>query len=217
MEPRELPTTATSVPRVAHLLIVDDEASTRETIELMLGADPYGIRQAANGAEALDQLRQGATDLIISDAIMPGMDGFELSRRVKADARTRFIPIILLTGLEGDDDLVRGIEAGADQFLRKPVTRVQLRAAVRAMLRVRAQYTHLNAHDGPKEQLGARLASAGLSDREREVLDLILLGRTHEDVATVLNISPRTSKFHQTNVLKKLGAESRLDLLRILL
>jgi DNA-binding NarL/FixJ family response regulator len=154
--------------------------------------------------------------------MMPGMDGFEVCRRIKVHVEWRLIPIVLVTALDGQDDLVRGIESGADDFLSKPLERAVLRARVRAMLRVRALYEEArgSAPDLDTLLLGRRervIDGAGLSPRERQVLDLLLLGRSHQDIASILGISARTSKHHQANVLDKLGADSRVDLVRIFL
>lgn len=118
----------------------------------------------------------------------------------------------MLTALCDDLHIVRGLEAGADSFVSKPIAGPVLRARVRAALRARSTYT-------PKPEpsrIDTIVAAAKLTSRERQVLDLLLLGRTHEDIATALDISERTSRYHQTNLFEKLGAESRLDLMRIL-
>lgn len=204
------------------VLVVDDSPSARQSVEALLARDPYVLTLVSNGNEALEQLAIRPFDLVISDVMMPKMDGLKLCRAIKTHAEWRFIPVILVTALDGQDDLVRGLEAGADEFLVKPVDRVVFRARVRAMLRIRSQYQELS-HSAPKldELLTDRrerlIAAAGLSEREREVLDLLLLGRSHCDIAAALGISERTSKFHLGNILAKLGAESRADLPRLFL
>ncbi len=206
----------------ARILVVDDEQSARETVEALLHADPYELDFAKSGYEALQRVKAAPVDLVICDVMMPGMDGFELCRELKAHPEWRYVPVILLTALDGHDDMVRGIEAGAEEFLSKPVERVVLRARVRAMLRVRQHFGQLKAAAPDVETLlrqrRERIADeAELSAREREVLELLLLGRTHQEIGAVLGISPRTAKFHQASVLQKLGADSRVDLVRIFL
>lgn len=137
-----------------------------------------------------------------------------MCRALKADPRWRHVPIVLLTALSERGDVVRGLDAGADDFVTKPVDGAVLRARVRALLRVRDAYLELQA-GAEVDRRAERIAAAGLTAREREVLELLLLGRTHEDIAVALGISERTSKFHQANLLEKLGAESRMDLLRL--
>jgi DNA-binding NarL/FixJ family response regulator len=204
------------------ILIVDDEQSARATIEALLQTDQYSLLFASGGSEALALLEKQHVDLVISDVMMPKIDGLELCRKIKAHPQWRFIPVILVTALDGQDDMVRGLEAGADEFLSKPIERVVLRARVRAMLRVRAHYNQLRTSAADVDSLLRNrreqiVSGAKLSAREREVLELLLLGRTHEDIGTALGITARTSKFHQENILQKLGAESRIDLARLFL
>ncbi|MCA9655063.1 MAG: response regulator [Myxococcales bacterium] len=204
------------------VLIVDDESSARLTTEALLLRDGFTLRFAESGAEALRTLEEGHVDLVLCDVMMPGMDGFEVCRRMKAHEQWSTVPVIMVTALDGDEEMIQGLEAGADDFISKPVVGPVLRARVRAMLRVRARYEHLRAAAPDLETLirrrRDRLADAAkLSEREREILDLLLLGRNHLEIGAALGISPRTSKFHQGNVLEKLGADSRLDLMRLFL
>lgn len=204
----------------ATILVVDDEQSARDALEALLSADRYRLEFAGGGAEALRRLEGAPVDLILCDVMMPGTDGFAVCRAVKAHPQWRFVPVILVTALDGQDDMVRGLEAGADEFLPKPIERVVVRARVRAMLRVRSHYKQLRAESPDLEALLRHrrekiVQEAGLSPREREVLELLLLGRTHGDIGLVLGIAARTAKFHQQNVLRKLGADSRLDLARL--
>ena len=203
------------------ILIVDDDEFARATLEALLFAD-YGTQLllAASGAEALSILAKQRVDLILCDVNMPGMDGFEVCRAVKAHADWRFIPIVLITALNDTESMLTGLAAGADEFLTKPVDSVALRARVRVMLRIRTQYREARRETmGLEAMLRTRrdqlAEDANLTEREVEVLDLLLLGRTLADIGTVLGISPRTAKFHQANLLEKLGADSRMDLLRL--
>jgi DNA-binding response OmpR family regulator len=205
----------------ATVLIVDDEPSARETTFAQLLPERHQLRLAAGGAEALAALGAEPIDLVVCDVMMPAMDGFALCLAIKADPAWQLVPVILLTALGERDDVVRGLDVGADEFVTKPVEGAVLRAKVRSMLRVRERYLELQrspaAVADQRDRRAALVASARLTDREREVLDLLLLGRTHQDIAAVLGIRERTSKFHQANLLLKLGAESRLDLMRLFL
>jgi CheY-like chemotaxis protein/DNA-binding CsgD family transcriptional regulator len=209
------------------LLCVDDDAAARLTVTALLRPLGLAVRAVASGDEALAVLDAAPIDLVVCDVMMPGMDGFAVCRAIKTHPRWRYIPVILLTALDADEDLVRGLEAGADDFATKPVDGAVLRAKAQAMLRVRAQYQALGEPPPPPplplpvergdraNQRARTIEAAGLTAREREVLELLLLGRSHPEIAIVLEISERTSKFHQANVLRKLGAESRMDLLRL--
>jgi len=205
-----------------NILVVDDQESARDTIQALLAHDGHLLTFASNGADALARMSAQNVDLVLCDVMMPKLDGFEVCRAIKADHEWRYTPVILVTALDGQDDLVRGLDAGADEFLSKPLDKVVLRARVRAMLRIRAQYREVRKRATDvdamlRERRHAITTAAALSARECEVLDLLLLGRNHAEIGTALGITPRTAKFHQTNILEKLGADSRLDLLRIFL
>ena len=203
------------------VLVADDSASARESMGQLLARDPYVLHMVDSGETALRALSSQRVDLLLCDVVMPRLGGFELARIMKSHAEWRFIPIILTSALDGQDDMVRGIEAGADDFLPKPVDRVLLRARMRALLRIRDHYTALrNAVVPDVEALVMQrrervIGPANLTARERAVLDLLLLGRRHVDIARALGIASRTSKFHQASILEKLGAESRADLMRL--
>ena len=129
----------------AVVFLIDDEPSVRETFQTILAADGYAFETAATGAEALERLPQSDPDVILLDVMMPAMDGYEVCRRLKADHRLRHVPVILVTVLDSKDDLVKGLDAGADEFLTKPVSAVELRARVRSMMRIKAQHDRLRA------------------------------------------------------------------------
>ncbi len=207
------------------VLIIDDEPAATETMKAFLSKDDYRLETASNGKAALARMEQGGVDVVLCDVMMPGMTGFELCQQLKADQRFKYTPLILITALDGQDDMVRGIEVGADEFLSKPVERAVLRARVRAMIRIKAQFEELKGAAPQQKSLETLIRDrvrvladeAKLSTREREVLDLLLLGRSDGDISTVLNISARTARFHQTNLLAKLGSDSRNDLVRLFL
>lgn len=200
----------------SRILVVDDDPAALQTTRAQLLPEGHALELASSGTAALERLGSAPADLVICDLMMPGLDGYAVSRALKADPEWRYVPIILLTALDACDAVVRGLEAGADEFVTKPVEGAVLRARVRSMLRVRQTYNGLRGI-APGDRRAEIIAEARLTEREREVLDLLLLGRTHEDIAQLLGISERTSKFHQSNLLHKLGAESRLDLMRLFL
>ena len=120
------------------ILVVDDQPQNIELLEAYLVPHGYEIIQAANGEEALGKLSGNQIDLILLDVLMPGMDGFEVTRRVRQDNAHRLLPIILITGLQGPEDRVKGIEAGCDDFLSKPYDDLELLARVQSLLKVKA-------------------------------------------------------------------------------
>jgi DNA-binding NarL/FixJ family response regulator len=204
--------------RAPSVLVIDDDPAALQITRAQLLPEGYELQLAAGGADAIDRLTRDPPDLVICDLMMPELDGYAVSRAFKADPEWRYVPIILLTALDAGDAIIKALEAGADEFVTKPVEAAVLRARARSMLRVRQTYQRLRGGSAHTEERRAELvAQARLTEREREVLDLLLLGRTHEDIASLLGISERTSKFHQANLLVKLGAESRLDLMRLFL
>src|SRR5450759_652315 len=120
------------------ILVVDDTPQNIELLEAYLLPQGYEIVQAASGEEALGKLSGNQIDLILLDVMMPGMDGFEVTRRVRQDDSHRLLPIVLVTALRETEDRVKGIEAGCDDFISKPVDKMELLARVRSLLKVKA-------------------------------------------------------------------------------
>jgi two-component system sensor histidine kinase/response regulator len=131
------------VKRRGTILIVDDEPMARQMLQALLAREGYDLALAASGPEALARLDELGPDVILLDVMMPDMDGFQVCQRLKTDERWRHIPIILVTALDTKEDLARGLDAGADEFLTKPVSPLELRARVRSMLRTKEQYDEL--------------------------------------------------------------------------
>jgi len=125
------PNAATSVRR---LLIVDDERKNRQLIEVMLGEEGYQLLTACCGEDALAMIALSAPDLVLLDVMMPGMDGYQVAARIKADPATAQIPVVILTALGDRNSMAHGLSAGAVHYLTKPVNRAELRACVRALL-----------------------------------------------------------------------------------
>jgi len=120
------------------ILVVDDQPQNIELLEAYLDPQGYEIVRAANGEEALGRLLSNPIDLILLDVMMPGMDGFEVTRRIRQDDKNRLLPIILVTALKETEDRVKGIEAGCDDFLSKPFDKMELLARVQSLLKVKA-------------------------------------------------------------------------------
>ncbi|NJN65962.1 MAG: response regulator [Chloroflexaceae bacterium] len=118
------------------VLIVDDEPTGRETMEALLIGHGYHLVFASNGPEALAQAVQLTPDLILLDVMMPVMDGFEVCRRLRADPVLAEVPVVMVTALDDQESRLRGIEAGADDFISKPFHRAELRARVRTITRL---------------------------------------------------------------------------------
>jgi two-component system cell cycle response regulator len=170
----------------ARILVVDDIPANVKLLEVKLTAEYFDVVTAPDGPRALDLAHSEAPDLILSDVMMPGMDGFELCRRLKADPETSHIPLVMVTALSDVSDRVRGLEAGADDFLTKPVNDIALFARVRSLARLKQMM----------DELRVRQAASGdgtlLSEAELEIAsDLgdakVLLADASETLAGKVN------------------------------
>ncbi len=128
---------ATSQQRLPRVLIVDDEESTRLVLSKLLGHTQFEVITATSALEARPLVDEQPPDVLLLDVMMPGKDGFDFCRELKEDPRTRLIPVVLLTGLTRREDRVHGIEAGADDFLSKPIYREELLARVRSLVKLK--------------------------------------------------------------------------------
>jgi putative two-component system response regulator len=138
------------------VLAVDDGAANRELIAAYLSGIDCEIRLADDGRTALDIIETDPPDLVLLDVQMPGMDGYEVCRRIKLMPRGRLLPVVMITALNHSSDRVAALEAGADDFMSKPVERAELAARVRSALRLKALYNTLDS----AEQVIFSLAAA---------------------------------------------------------
>ncbi|MBI3086169.1 MAG: response regulator [candidate division NC10 bacterium] len=119
------------------MLVVDDDALIRQFLEDQLTGEGYLVSTAREGEEALAKVAAEPPDLILLDVMMPKVDGFEVCRRLKSDERTILIPVVMVTALTATDQRIKGIEAGADDFLSKPYNRLELFTRVRSLLKLK--------------------------------------------------------------------------------
>jgi len=149
----------------ASVLVVDDIEANRRLLQAKLEAKYYTVFMAADGAHAIESAQRHQPDVILLDVMMPGMDGYEVCRRLKANLATRHIPVVMLTALTDRDDRLRGLEAGADDFLSKPVDDFGLFARLEALMRYNMVANELRTRDA----VGSH--DAYLSDFEHETLE----------------------------------------------
>ena len=140
----------------ARILVVDDIEANVRLLQAKLSAEYYDVLTASDGATALASAAADQPDLILLDVMMPGLDGFEVCRRLKDDAATRHIPVVLITALDGREDRITGLEAGADDFLTKPVDDVILFARVKSLTRLKSVIEELRK----REESGAQSCPA---------------------------------------------------------
>ena len=138
----------------ARVLIVDDYAPNLALLEARLSAEYFDVLSASNGPDALAICANGYADIVLLDVMMPGMDGFEVCRRLKRDPKTHHIPVVLVTALDQPSDRVRGLEAGAEDFLTKPIDEIALIARVRSLTRLKVVLDELRSRAATSTNLG---------------------------------------------------------------
>lgn len=124
----------------ATILVVDDNVHNVRLLTDLLGVEGYAVRQAMSGSEALQIVAEAPPDLILLDVLMPGLSGYEVCRTVRANPATEILPVIMVTSLDPAEERIRGLEAGADDFLSKPINRHELLVRVRSLLRIKSLY-----------------------------------------------------------------------------
>ncbi|MDB5590267.1 PleD family two-component system response regulator [Enterovirga sp.] len=138
----------------ARVLVVDDLSANVKLLETKLTAEYFDVVTASNGPDAIGICERGGCDIVLSDVMMPGMDGFELCRRLKSSPSTTHLPVVMVTALDQPSDRVRGLDAGADDFLTRPVDDVALFARVRSLVRLKAVMDELRARLVVNRSLG---------------------------------------------------------------
>ncbi|RZL91517.1 MAG: adenylate/guanylate cyclase domain-containing response regulator [Variovorax sp.] len=127
----------------AHVLVVDDIPSNVRLLADVLAASGYRTSTAASGEEALERIAADPPDLVLLDVMMPGMNGYDVCRAIRANPACAVLPVVLVTALDPEQERVKGLDAGADDFLSKPIHRAELMARVRSLLRVKTLYDEI--------------------------------------------------------------------------
>ena len=199
----------------AVVLIVDDTPDNLALLSDALDAAGYRVLVALDGASALERAQRSQPDVILLDAMMPGMDGFETCRRLKASGETADIPVLFMTALTESEHVVEGFAAGGIDYVTKPIKPDEVLARVAAHLRTARALQAVRSAPAPRpalddEQTQEALASRfQLTGREMEVLHWVACGKTNRDIGDILGLSPRTVNKHLEHVYVKLGVETR--------
>jgi len=159
----------------ARILVVDDVPANLRLLEARLLAEYYDVVTARAGPDAIEICESTKIDVVLLDVMMPGMDGFEVCRRLKADPATTHIPVIMITALDQPSDRVRGLEAGADDFLTKPVSDLQLLTRVKSLTRLKALTDELRLRAATTRNIGIEqlLQKKSVDDEEKPPVLLI--------------------------------------------
>lgn len=187
--------------------VVDDDAAVRDSVAFLLGTDGFEVRLYEAGAELLDRLAKPAFGAVLTDIRMPGIDGLELLRRLRATGHT--LPVVMMTG-HGDVPLaVEAMKLGACDFIEKPFGDEALLQTLRSAL----ERGGPAATADPGLQDFVRRAGT-LSERERQVLDHLIVGGTSKEIGRALDISPRTVEIYRAKLMAKTQAASLQELVR---
>lgn len=167
----------------ARVLVVDDIAANVKLLEAKLAAEYFDVLSAYNGPDGLKLAAEHKPDIILLDVMMPGMDGFEVCRRLKSSAETAHIPVVMVTALDQPSDRVQGLDAGADDFLTKPVNDIALFARVKSLVRLKMMTDELRMREVTGQSLGVIDASEMLKPQLNEPGGRILLVEDRETTA----------------------------------
>jgi two-component system cell cycle response regulator len=146
------------------ILVVDDHEDNIELLRARLEARGYEVEGASDGQAALDAVKRVCPDLILLDVMMPKMDGIEVVRRLKANADLPFIPVIMQTALDSTENKVEGLDAGADDYITKPINFAELEARVNSLLRIKSLQSDLAARERELSELNDKLRTISLTD-----------------------------------------------------
>jgi two-component system cell cycle response regulator len=200
----------------ARILVVDDSAANRKLLEARLNAEYFDVVTATNGTEALAICEKSLCDIVVLDVIMPDIDGFEVCRRLKSHISTAHLPIVLVTALDQPADRVRGLEAGADDFVTKPIDEMQLIARVRSLARLKVVIDELRNRANTTVALGmiAPFATPGVEDGRRGRL-LVVDDRTSSSERLVEALSPHHAVTVEPNAQEAMfkAAEDSVDVI----
>lgn len=204
------------------ILVADDDLGTRLAISDYLEMAGYSVMIASDGQEALAMVEAYRPHLMVTDIIMPRMNGYELVRRVRQHPALRLLPVIFLTARNKTEERIQGYQSGADLYLPKPFELEELGAAIRNLLErsqiIQSEYRLSLAeslHPGSNSSgtpAAASEFSLHVTQREREVLVMLTRGLSNAQIGDHLHLSPRTVEKYVSNLLRKTATSNRAEL-----
>ncbi len=220
-----------------HLLLVDDEPGLREAVQAYLEDSGFEVDVASNAREGLELAQRRQPDLVISDIMMPQVDGYQFLKQLREDPRFQALPVVFLTARGMTGDRIQGYQAGCDAYLSKPFDPDELVAIVGNLLERRAVATKTTGSDGETPDIAdmarqiaeirAMLTQQGgkvvatpspikldLTPREQSVLELVVDGLMNKEIARRLNTSVRNVEKYVSRLFSKTGTNSRTELVR---
>jgi DNA-binding NarL/FixJ family response regulator len=223
----------------AQLLLVDDEPGLREAVKDYLQESGFSVQVASNAREGWELVQQNTPDLVISDIMMPQVDGYQFLKQLREDPRFRSLPVIFLTAKGMTTDRIQGYQAGVDAYIPKPFDPDELVAVVENLLERRAARTPAPTQEGEAPditelanqiaQIKALLTQKNainqspapfaidLTPREQSVLNLVAEGLMNKEIARRLETSVRNVEKYVSRLFSKTGTNSRTELVRFAL
>jgi DNA-binding NarL/FixJ family response regulator len=200
---------------IKRLLVVDDEPRLLRALAVDLRGEGYDVTTARSGNEALISVAQKIPDLIVSDIRMPGMDGYELARRLRQNQSTALIPIIFLTAKDTTSDRIEGFRSGVDAYLTKPFEPDELLAVIASILtRVERTHSQIARLVGKMEaeKINEQFIDEELTETETRVAGAVARGLSNKEIAQEFNISVRTVEHHIRHILAKKNFSNRVEI-----
>ncbi|GBF82763.1 response regulator transcription factor [Aphanothece sacrum] len=221
----------------ANILLVDDEPGVRESVQAYLEySGDFNVKVAGNVAQAWEILEQETPDLVISDVMMPQVDGYEFLGKLREDTRFQSLPVVFLTARGMTSDRIQGYHAGCDAYLSKPFDPEELEAMVKNLLERRKISVQANSESAKLEEIAQEIRELKkqlgqqpifvttpspikieLTPREQSVLDLVAEGLMNKEIASRLNTSVRNVEKYVSRLFSKTATNSRTELVRFAL
>ena len=217
----------------AQLLLVDDEPGLREAVQAYLEDSGFTVDVASNAREGWDKLQKHTPELVISDIMMPQVDGYQFLKQMREDARFKALPVVFLTARGMKSDRILGYQAGCDAYLPKPFDPDELVAIVKNLLERRAATSQAPGTGTDLEDIARQIAQIrgmlqqgngivqtpspiriDLTPREQSVLDLVAQGLMNKEIARRLETSVRNVEKYVSRLFSKTGTNSRTELVR---